>query len=987
MTAASEWHFGPFRVEAANARLWRGTEVVHLRPKSFAVLCYLLTHAGRLVSRDELLQAVWPEVVVSDAMLTICISELRHALEEGRQAPPCIETVPRRGYRFRAPVTLVAPGPAAPSLPAAQSAAGAGTAAGPGTERRTERRPASGPVAVELVGREAELAQLGAWVAQARQGARQVVWVCGESGIGKTALVDALLARVAAEGSCGVVHGQCVAHYGPGEAYLPVLDALEQGCQGPQGEPLVRLLRHYAPTWLAQMPAVAPAAEREVLQGVLQGATPAHMLREFAGLVEAWSAEHPVVLVLEDLHWSDYATVDLLAYLARRRAPARLLLVGTYRPVEVIVHDHPLKAVVQDVVLRRQGVELRLAGLDAPAVAAYLERRFAGVALPADLAPVLHRRTDGHPLFLVTVADWWEQQGWVGAESGRWTGPEGGAALAGGVPESLRTLIETQFEGLNGAEQRLLEVASVAGEEFSTLVVAAGLAASVTEVEERCAALGRRGQFLQASGVDDWPDGTVAERYRFRHALYPQVLYDRLSVGRRLELHRQLGARLEAGYGVDATDHAAELAMHWDRGRDYARAVPYLTQAAANALRRWAYQEAIGHLTRGLEVLQLVPDTPARRHQELDLQVALGHVVMATKGQAAPDVERIYARAQELCQQIGDTPQRFPVLRGLMAHAMVRGQLQTAHQLGKQLLGLAQAQSDPAHRMIAHHQLGMVEFYRGELATAQTHHQQALALYTPQAHRALAVQHGLDFGVGAGSHLAWELWQLGYPDQALQHSQAAGALAQEVAHPHSLALALVLAAVLHQYRREVTATHEQAAAAMSLATEQGFVLWGARGMVLHGWALAMQGQSDAGLAEMRQGLAAALGTGARLWQPYMLGLLAEAYGAAGQPEAGLPLLDEAVAVMQTTGNRFYAAELYRLKAALLLRQAALDLARAQQAKSWELRVAVSLARLWRSQHKCQVAYELLAPVYGWFTEGCGTADVHDAKTLCDALRS
>jgi predicted ATPase len=372
--------------------------------------------------------------------------------------------------------------------------------------------------------------------------------------------------------------------------------------------------------------------------------------------------------------------------------------------------------------------------------------------------------------------------------------------------------------------------------------------------------------------------------------------------------------------------------------------------------------------------------------------------LMATKGYAAPDVERAYARARELCAQLGDTPQLFPVLRGLMLYYINRGDLQTASQLGEQLLRLAQAQPDPALLMLAHYMLGLVLLRRGEPASAHTHHTRALALYTPQEHGGLAVRYGVDLRVNSHSYLALELWQLGYPDQALQHSQEARTLAQEVSHLYSLAHALIWAAVLHQCRREAPTADEQAAAAIKLAIEQGFAQWLAWGTVLRGWALAMQGQGEAGMAEMRQGLTASLATGAKTWQPYFLGLLAEAHEEAGHPEEGLSLLAEAPAVMDTTEERFYAAELSRLKGELLLRQAvpdtsqaeacfhaALDIARAQQTKSWELRAATSLARLWQAQGKRQAAVDLLAPVYAWFTEGFDTADLLEAKTLLGEL--
>jgi predicted ATPase len=290
-------------------------------------------------------------------------------------------------------------------------------------------------------------------------------------------------------------------------------------------------------------------------------------------------------------------------------------------------------------------------------------------------------------------------------------------------------------------------------------------------------------------------------------------------------------------------------------------------------------------------------------------------------------------------------------------------------------------------------------FYLGEPISAHIHHTQTLAVYTLQEYRFLADDYGLDLSVTAHSWLSWELWQLGYPDQALQHSQAARILAEEMLHPYSLAQVVAWAAVLHQYRREVLAAHEQATTAVALATEQGLAQRLARGKVIQGWALAMQGQSEAGIAQIGQGLAASLATGAKMLQLYALGLLAEAYGKGGRPDEGLPLLDEAVAVIDATKARFYEAEIYRLKGTLLLQLAvpdvscaeacfhqALDIARQQEAKTWELCAATSLARLWQQQNKGVEAYELLAPVYEWFTEGFDTADLIDARDLFDALK-
>jgi predicted ATPase len=479
------------------------------------------------------------------------------------------------------------------------------------------------------------------------------------------------------------------------------------------------------------------------------------MLRELAGALEALAAEHPVVLVLEDPHWSDYATLDLVAFLAQRRDPARLLVLGTYRPVEVIVRGHPLKAVVQDLRLRRQCVELRLDGLGAAAVAAYLATRFPQAPWPSGLDTVLHRHTDGHPLFLVTVTDWWVQQGRVAQVEGHWRVPDRVEALAGAVPDSLRTLIESQLEELSTAAQALLKAASVVGEAFSAAAVAAAVEAPVAEVEQQCAALVRRGQFLQASGVDAWPDGTVAESYHFRHALHQQVLYDRLSLGRRLELHRRIGARQEAGYGAHAAQYAAALAVHFARGRDYPRAVHYLQQAAETALRRYAYREAVDHLSRGVALLQTLPETAERARQELTMHMVLGPALTALKGQAAPEVEGAYRRALALCQHLGDDAPLFAVVRGLWGIHLLRGELVQASTYATQCLDHAQRAGDPAQRLHGHEALGVTWFRRGAFAQARVDLEAALALDRTRPQLPRAGSPGLDPIVDCLAYTAW----------------------------------------------------------------------------------------------------------------------------------------------------------------------------------------------------------------------------------------
>jgi predicted ATPase/DNA-binding winged helix-turn-helix (wHTH) protein len=974
--------FEPFWLDLRDERLWCGHEAIPLSPKTFAVLRCLVSQAGQLVTKDALLAAVWPETVVSESILTVAIRTLRRVLGDQARIPRFIETVHGRGYRFIAPVSAIMP-PEQPMM---------------GGLRRPLFPTVSHPPL--FVGRDTELAQLAQWWTTVRQGQRHVGCLVGEPGIGKTALVETFVAQVRTTEDVWVGHGQCIDHYGAGEAYLPVLEALGRLGRGPEGAPLVTVLRQYAPSWLVHLPALLTPEDRERLEHTTSGVTPARMLRELAEALEVLTAARPLVLVLEDLHWSDRVTLGWLAYVVRRRDPARLLILGTYRPVEAIVHAPALRSIVAEIRHHPQYAELVLDYLSAAATAAYLRQRCGEKPVPTGLPRLLHQRTGGNPLFLVAMVDELARQGLLETAEDARGSPGALAPLSEVIPTSLRQHIEQHIEQLSEVDQALLEAASAAGSTFAVAAVAAAVTQAPETLEARYTALARHGRFLRASGTETWPDGTVTACYQFLHALYHEVVYARVSAGHRVRLHQQIGTRKEAGYGAQARQIAAELAVHFTRGRDAWRAVTYFYYAGENALGRSAYQEAITHLTMGLEILATLPETAARAQQELDLRMALGPAVMAIKGTASPEVEQTYARARALCQHIGDTLQLFQTLWGLCRFYRGRGVLLTARELGEQLERLAERAADPRQRLEAHDALGTTLFYLGAYAAARTHVAQGMALTDPTRQRPQALRQGEASGLRCLGVAAQALWCLGYPEQAVQRSQEALALAQELAHPYSLAAAQHWATSLHYRRREALAVQVQAEALLALATAQQFPVWVGHGTCWHGWVRAMQGEDVAGLAHIRQGMAAVLATGQALFWPLHLVLLAETAGHVGQVEHGLRLLAEALTMMEANGQGDMLAEAYRLQGALLLRQAvpdaaqavasfqqALAVARRQQARSWELRAAMSLSRLWRHQGKRAEAYELLAPVYDWFTEGFDTADLQEARALLEALRA
>jgi predicted ATPase len=825
------------------------------------------------------------------------------------------------------------------------------------------------------VGRQSEVALLERWGQLAAQGTRQLVFVSGEAGVGKTTVVAMALARLAAGGRVRTVRGQCVEHRGESEPYLPFLEALGQLGQGPARDAVRAALDQHAPLWLAQLPSLVSESELGRLQGRLQGVTRARMLRELAEALEVLTADRLLVLVLEDLQWSDLSTVEALACLAQRSPPARLLVLGTYRPVDVLLQGHPLRGLVQELCGRGQGVDLRLELLSAADIETYVAERLGGLVAPSLMAFV-YARTDGNALFMVNIVEHLVQQGAVVRRAGQWTLREEAETQGASLPEGLRGLLLRRIEALPPDHRRVLEAASVAGETFMVAAVAAGVQGPVEDVEAACAELAAQRHFLDDAGWRVWPDATGGGRYRFQHALYQQVLYESLGTARRMQLHRRIGVRLEVGYGTRAGEIATQLMVHFERGGATAQAVCYAQQAADNAARRNAHHEASTALTRGLALLATLPESSERSQRELVQQLAQGELLRATKGVGAPDVGNVYTRAYTLAQQVGETPQLIRALWGLSQCHRSQGQMATAEPLAQRLLDLVHPQPDTEFAMEAHFVVGTMASYRGDFlaACAQLEHSCHLADTLPSP--APLSRDGFVHGVTPRVWLARVLWTLGYADQARQRGEEALTLARQGDHIPTLTYAEYFVGFVCQCCRDVAATQAHADALLAAAAVHRLPLRAEQGRLLLGWALAMQGEATAGVAHLRQALASP-DVGPESRRSYWLAALAEAYGRAGQPQAGLQVLPEAVTLLATTEVRWWEAEMFRLQGELRLQlpsrdvpqaeacfQQALDVARRQQAKALELRAALSLARLWQGQGQPTAARQLLEEVYG-----------------------
>src|SRR5262245_52043031 len=521
--------FPPFRLDLRAGKLCREGMHVPLRPKTFAVLEHLAQRPGELVTKQALLDAVWGDVAVSEDVVRLSVSELRTALGDERAAPRFIETVPRRGYRFVARHGAVTQGP---------------TVALAVEDARREEGA--------VVGRSRECSEIADWLRVATSGRRQIGFVTGEAGIGKTTVVDTVLRdlRRTFGAPLRIACGQCIEQYGGGEAYLPVLDALGALCRGADGLAVEASLRAHAPNWLIRE--LAPRVPRPDDPAGSAASTAEHTLQQLATSVDALAADSPLVLVLEDMQWSDYSTLDLLSLLARRRESARLLVLCTLRPADAIVHGHPVASVKRE--LLRTGLcrEILLEGLSAVDVATYLEGRFPGAELAEDIVSLVVERCEGNPFFMVALVDHLLEHGLLVRTGDRWDlHLEAEARTV--VPEGLRAVIEPRLERLAADEVRVLEVGSVAGPEFAAHAVARAASpgsdlGDVEYVERLCDALARRQEILRPAGESAWPDGSESGRYAFRHALYQHLTYRRLSSSIRRRLHQTIGEHLEAAY-------------------------------------------------------------------------------------------------------------------------------------------------------------------------------------------------------------------------------------------------------------------------------------------------------------------------------------------------------------------------------------------------------------------------------------------------------
>jgi DNA-binding winged helix-turn-helix (wHTH) protein/predicted ATPase len=928
-----QFSFGVFRFDPRTGQLWRDGSEVKLTPRAAAVLHVLAERAQELVTRQELFDRVWNGMAVSDGALVSCIQELRGALGDDARCPRTIETRHRRGYRLMLPATPIA-------------------------DRSNAAAPAqlATPERSRLVGRAAELGELLSAFDRTRTGRRQVVFVTGEPGIGKTSLADAFLEEVRTAHAVRIVHGQCLDHHGMGEPYLPLIEALTRLAGSRDGTAIKEILRAQAPSWLAQIPSLWSQSERSALEARGR-ATSKRMIRELTLAVEVIASDVPLLIKLEDLHWGDPSTLDWIAHVARRPEPTRLMVLATCRPAGAASANMDLGGVIAELALHGQCKEIALSPLNLKAVEAYLQGRLGaddGAGQLHEMAPLLLARTGGNPLFMASIVNQLTQR-----EAQERTP---GAIVS--IPHDVRRFVDRQIDDLDETDRKLLTAASVIGRQFATAAVAPALETDPEQVETACARLARRGVFVIKSGSTTWPDGTRTELYAFRHDLHRELLYDRLPATRRALSHARVGRRLEAAWTLRPEAIASELAEHFDRGNELAHAIPHYQRAAATALRRSANAEAIGHLRRALDAVGHIADEVERTRTEVELQIGLGAAFMATRGFGAAEVLEAYSRAEALCERLGERADIFPALWGQWLFRTGRSEVNNAWRLCTRLLALAEKVDDPGLKLQAYHAAWATAFSRGALGEATKHAEAGLALYDAKIHQAMASSYGNhDAGTCARNFAALSLALAGEDERARAMAESSLAIARSLDDPFSLALSLYFAATVAQVQNNVALAAKHAEASWQIARDHELAIPAAWSTGVLGWCAAESGDPDRGIALLTEAIAALQATQSRRSICYLLGLLAEAHLKAGHHADAMKAAEDGIAEADTSGERFYVAELHRLHGELLARsphdqkreaqasfRAAIKVARHQGALALERRANESLQR-WSTGHQ------------------------------------
>lgn len=863
-----------------------------------------------------------------------------------------------------------------------------------GISATTEVSPDQAAARAANVGREAERTQLWQAFARVKAGRSLIMAVTGEPGIGKSTILEDFLTDLAIRGErVTIARGRCSESLAGAEAYLPVLEAFDSLLHRTVGASLDAVVRSVAPSWYVQ---VATRTVEESMVGRLRESGPApsqeRMKREFGALMQELSRQQPLVLMIEDLHWADVSTVDLLNYLAGRFADMRLMVIASYRPSDMELAKHSFIGIKNDLQSRGLFEEVALSFLAPADVERYLSLQFPGHQFPPDFAPGIHAKTEGSPLFMADLVRYVRDTGGMVEQDGVWRLAQTLPGGARDLPQSVRGMVTRKIEQVDEKDRELLLAASVQGHEFDSNTVAEAVAMDPAEVEDRLAVLERVHVFVRRGDEHEFPDRTLTLKYQFVHVLYQNVLYASLQPRRRIALSGRIVRSLVQHYGDDAPSIAGPVAVLYETAREFAAAAQFFYVAAQRAVALFGFGEALSLADRGLAGLKALPDGPDRQQLELGLQLTRGTSLRMVKGWAASQLELTFARARELCHQMQDPPQLFPVLWNLNFFSMIRGDMALVRDQNTELRAQAEKSGNDAYRMAADHVSGVALEFMGDFAEAHRLLEQSISRHDPAKHQTYSAMYGADPGMYARPMSSRPLFALGYPDRALARNNETLAIGRFQREPVTQVFAQLIAGGIHVYRGETAAAIGLTDEAIALCQEYSLVQEAEWARGFRGAAHALAGRTADGIADLRQALDTLKSLRAGVARTMFLSFLAEAYHRAGQVPDGLQAVDDGLAFGEQSHQHGFDAELFRTRGELLRLagndagaedslRAALARAQAQQARSFELRAAAGLARFLKDNGRAADARAVLAPVYEWFVEGHDTADLVTARTL------
>jgi class 3 adenylate cyclase/DNA-binding winged helix-turn-helix (wHTH) protein/predicted ATPase len=841
-----------------------------------------------------------------------------------------------------------------------------------------------GSALTQLIGRDEEIASLLRRWERAKAGDGQVVLLCGEPGIGKSRIVAELMERLQAESHLRLRY--FCSPYHQDSALYPFIDQLGRAAGFEPDDPPAAKLEKLADllteadspdedvAFLADLLSL-PASQHHPLPSVNPQCKKERTLEALLHQIEGVARRRPALVVFEDAHWIDPTSRELLDFTVERASSLSVLLILTYRPE----FQPPWIGQPQVTALTLN----RLARRDRMALAT---QTAGGKALPAEIVHQIADRTDGVPLFVEELTKSILESGLLREAADRYVLDGSPPPLA--IPTTLQDSLMARLDRL-GEVRLVAQIGAAIGREFSYSLLHA---VSLLPEDDLQAFLGRlaASELVFQRGVP--PNST----YTFKHALVQDVAHGSLLRGARRQLHARIAEVLETNFS-ELMDTQPELfAQHYTEAGLTEKSVVSWGKAGHNSTARSAMAEAAAQFQKALDQLALLPDTPDRQRYELEFWGALGTALLAAKGFAAPETGHAYDRARALWEQLGSPSETLYLLFGESVYRMIRGELNLAERLDEDLLRLGCQRNDSGALILGCASSGRTLMSVGKFASSRSHLEQVGALYNPISHNALVQSAGMHPQVVSLGFLSLVLFCLGFSDQALTQCSAAIAEARRLAHPPSLALTLGCGNRLLSLVGDVAVLGEWAHELVAMATERGFPYWRAQGTIFAGWLKVKTGEVGEGMSLLRSGSIAFRATGAELWAPHHNALLAEAFGIAGEIGKAVTLLDDALQIVERTGERWLEAELNRKKGQLVLRQGhpvaaealyrrALNIARKQGAKLWELRAVASLAWLWRDHGRCTEARDLITPVYDWFTEGFATPDLKDAKALIEEL--